>query len=360
MARAYNFAAGPGQLPETVLEQARDELVNWHDTQMSVMEMPHRGEIFKKIASESTQDLREILNIPANYKILFLSGGARTQFSMIPMNLAEKSVMAYVDTGAWSGYAIKEAKIYGEVEVVASGANHQYIDIPDYSSWNIPKNAAYLHYTDNETIHGVEFSAPPEAKNIPLIADMSSNLLSRPVDMNRFGLIYACAQKNIGPAGITVVIIRDDLLAREPFAFTPTMLRYTTHSTTDSLYNTPPTFCWYMAGLVFKWVKAQGGLEVLAKINQRKAEKLYNLLDHSDFYINSVKKPFRSRMSVIFNLADEKLNSTFLQESEKNGLLNLKGHKTKGGMRASLYNAMPEKGVDALISFMQDFEKRYA
>ena len=361
MSRAFNFAAGPAQLPESVLNQARDEFLNWHDTQMSVMEMPHRGEIFKKIAATATQDLRDILQIPNNYKILFLQGGGRTQFAMVPLNLANKAAcMGYVDTGSWSGYAIKEAQLYGKVEVVASGAKNGYTDIPDFKEWNIPDNAAYLHYTDNETIHGVEFPKPPVINTIPLITDMSSNLLSKPLDIKQFGLIYACAQKNIGPSGITVVIIREDLIGKEPFPFTPTMMRYKTHAEADSLYNTPSTYCWYLSGLVFKWIKEQGGIKALSEINRRKAEKLYALIDKSDFYKNPVKPEFRSRMNVIFDLADENLNSTFLKEAEKNNLLNLKGHKSRGGMRASLYNAMPEQGVDELIEFMRDFEKHLA
>lgn len=359
MTRVYNFAPGPAMIPEEVLEQARDELLDWRGTGMSVMEISHRGKDFKNIVDESERDLRDLLHIPDNYQILFLQGGARLQFAMVPMNLLNGATSAaYVDTGFWSQYAIEEAKQYGDVKIAATSKATNYTSIPDRQTWNLPKDAAYLYYADNETINGVEFSYIPETE-LTLVNDMSSNFLSRPFDVSRFGLVFACAQKNVGPAGLTVVIIRDDLLRTVPVLNTPAILRYAVHAKEHSLWNTPPTFAWYMAGLTFKWLKAKGGLEAMAKINQRKAEKLYQFIDHSVFYKNPVEPRYRSRMNVPFNLVDEKLVGPFLQEAEKNGLTNLKGHRLAGGARASIYNAMPEAGVDALIAFMKAFEKRY-
>jgi phosphoserine aminotransferase len=346
-------------LPEEVLMQARDELLDWHGIGMSVMEISHRGEAFKTIVDESMRDLRDLLHIPDNYQILFLQGGARLQFSMVPMNLLNGAKSAvYIDTGYWSQYAIEEAKIYCDVQIAATSKAANYTSIADFNTWKLPKDSAYLYYTDNETISGVEFPYIPET-NLMLVSDMSSNFLSRPFDVSRFGLVFACAQKNVGPAGLTVVIIRDDLLRTVPLAMTPSMLRYALHAKDNSLWNTPPTFAWYMAGLTFKWLKAKGGVEAIAKINEKKANKLYQFIDSSDFYKNSVAPRYRSRMNVPFSIAMPDLDKTFLQEAEKNGLTNLKGHRLVGGMRASIYNAMPEAGIDALIAFMKAFEKRH-
>ncbi len=361
MSRVYNFSGGPATLPEEVLRQAQSDLLDWQHKGLSILEMPHRGQDFKQIAEESEADLRELLAIPSNYKILFLSGGGRTQFAMVPMNLAAESrKMAYLETGIWSELAIQEAQIYGDVVISASSKDNQYQQLPAAQTWNIPQDAAYLHYTDNETVHGVEFFDTPDSKGLPLISDMSSNLLSKPIDVSQYGLIYACAQKNLGPAGITIVIIRDDLLRRTPFDLTPNMLRYANQAAERSLYNTPPVFPWYVAGLMFKWVKREGGVDKFAELNQRKSQKLYQLIDESNFYINSVNPDCRSRVNVIFTLAESNLTQQFLQEAEKGGLYHLKGHRAVGGIRASMYNAMPEKGVDALIAFMRDFEKRFS
>lgn len=351
MPRVYNFAPGPAMLPETVMKQAQQEFLDWHGTGMSIMEVSHRGKEFKIIVEETERDFRDLLRIPDNYHVLFLQGGARLQFSMVPMNLLNgKKQAVYADTGIWSRYAIEEAKHYCDVKVVTT---------LDSKNWDLPKTAAYLYYVDNETIDGVEFPEIPNV-DLTLVNDMSSNILSRAFDVSRFGLVFACAQKNIAPAGLTLVIVRDDLLKSQLFPGTPSMLRYDIHAKEKSLWNTPPTFAWYMAGLTFKWMKANGGVEAMEKINRRKAEKLYQFIDKSEFYSNSVEPRYRSRMNVPFNVADEKLIEPFLQQAEKNGLMNLKGHRLVGGMRASIYNAMPEAGVDALIEFMRDFEKKHA
>ncbi len=358
MSRVYNFSAGPAQIPEEVLKEAQNELLDWQHSGMSVMEMPHRGQDFKNIAELAEQDLRDLLSIPTNYKVLFLHGGGRSQFSMVPMNLANKAAcMAYAATGTWSNFALQEATRYGKVKLVASGENHNFTDIPPQADWDIPKDAAYLHYTDNETIQGVEFSDTPQSNGLPLVADMSSNLLSKPLDISRFGLIYACAQKNIGPAGITVVIIREDLLEREPMPMTPTMFQYAIHANANSLYNTPATFPWYVSGLVFKWIKKHGGVEKMAQNAKARSDMLYQYIDQSDFYANPVNLNCRSRMNVVFTLADANLDQKFLKDAEAKGLTNLKGHRSIGGMRASMYNSMPQKGVELLLEFMRDFEK---
>ncbi len=359
MSRIYNFGAGPATLPEPVLETVKDELFDWHGTGMSIMEISHRSEMFMNLAAEIEKDARELLNIPNDYQVLFLQGGARLQFSMIPMNLlAGVKKTAYLDSGIWSQQAIEEAKRYSQVHLVASAEKDKYQRIPDQQSWDVIKDAAYFYYVDNETVNGLEFPFVPET-NLPLVSDMSSNLYSRPVDVSKFGLIFACAQKNIGPAGLTMVIIRNDLLKRAPLEMTPSMLNYAIHAKEKSLWNTPSTFAWYVAGLVFKWLKSQGGLSIMDQNNKQKAEKLYRFIDQSDFYHNSIDSNYRSRMNVIFTLADEKRNDLFLKEAKKNGLGGLKGHRLLGGMRASIYNAMPEKGVDALIHFMQQFEKTH-
>jgi len=358
MSRVYNFSAGPAMLPEEVLEQAAQEMKDWHGSGMSVMEMSHRGKEFISIAEEAEADLRELLSIPDNYKVLFLQGGASSQFSMVPMNLLKgKTTADYINTGYWSKKAIAEAKRYCDVNIVASGESTNFTSIPPRSEWSLNPEAAYVHYTPNETIGGVEFHEIPEVGDVPLVADMSSTILSRPIDISRFGLIYAGAQKNIGPAGLTIVIIRDDLIGN-PLDSTPTMFNYETHVKANSMYNTPPTYAWYIAGLVFKWIKRIGGLEKMAEINKRKAEKLYRAIDESDFYHNPVSRECRSWMNVPFTLADPSLDETFLKEAKDAGLVSLKGHRSVGGMRASIYNAMPEEGVDTLISFMKDFERR--
>ena len=362
MQRVHNFSAGPATLPLEVLQQARDELTDWNGSGMSVMEMSHRGRHFMAIAARAEQDLRDLLAIPPNYKVLFLQGGAHTQFAMIPLNLLRGRASAdYLDTGDWSLKAIGEARRLGGVRVVASSAANRYTTIPPQAGWETDAQAAYFHYTPNETIRGVEFHQVPVLANagIPLVADMSSNILSRPVDVSRFGLIYAGAQKNIGPAGLTLVIVREDLIGQAR-AGTPTMLDYATFANSDSMYNTPPTYTWYMAGLVFQWLKQQGGLAVMAGRNQRKSARLYAAIDDSDgFYRCPVAAACRSWMNVTFTLADAGLEPVFLQQAEAAGLSGLKGHRLVGGMRASLYNAMPEAGVDALIDFMADFRHRH-
>lgn len=360
MSRIYNFSAGAAMLPEAVLRIARDELLDWQGIGMSIAEVSHRGEEFKKVVKESEHDLRELLTIPESYRILFLQGGARLQFSMVPMNLmGEYKVAVYVDSGIWSQQAIEEARRYCDLHLAASAKNFRYTTLPNQATWDIPKDAAYLYYVDNETANGIEFPFVP-ATSLTLVCDMSSNLLSRPFNISRYGLIFACAQKNIGMAGLTIVIIREDLLNRNPLPATPNFLNYALHAKENSLWNTPPIFSWYIASLVFKWLKKEGGISVLAERNERKAKKLYNTIDNSNFYRNTIDPKYRSRMNIVFTLADENLNSLFLKKSMEDGLANLKGHRFVGGMRASIYNAMPESGIDALIGFMQWFEKRYA
>jgi phosphoserine aminotransferase len=324
---------------------------------LSVMEMSHRSDEMVGIANEAEADLRELMGISDDYAVLFLQGGASSQFSAVPLNLmGEGKVVDYVNTGEWSKKAIKEAKRYAKVNVVASSEDTNFTTIPAFDSWKLSDDAAYLHYTPNETIGGVEFFWTPESK-VPLVADMSSTILSRPIDVNKFALIYAGAQKNIGPAGLTIVIVRKDLLGKAS-AITPTMMDYKTAADNDSMYNTPPTLAWYLAGLVFKWLKAQGGLEAMEVINRRKAEKLYSYIDASGFYSNPVEVASRSLMNIPFVLADASLDKAFLAGAEEAGLLNLKGHRSVGGMRASVYNAVPEEAVDALIAYMKDFAQQ--
>ncbi|MBA0902940.1 MAG: 3-phosphoserine/phosphohydroxythreonine transaminase [Candidatus Nitrotoga sp.] len=356
----YNFSAGPAVLPHEVLEQARDELLDWHGSGMSVMEMSHRGKEFMGIAATAEADLRDLLAIPTNYKVLFLQGGAHLQFAMIPLNLLrEKSSCDYVNTGEWSKKAITEAKKFNKVNVVASGADKNFVGIPAFDTWQCDPQAAYLHYTSNETIGGVEFNWTPETGEVPLVADMSSNIISRQVDVSKYGLIYAGAQKNIGPAGLCIAIVRDDLLGGASSS-TPTMLDYKTHADNDSMYNTPPTYGIYMAGLVFQWLKCNGGLAKMEQANLAKSGLLYQAIDTSNgFYNCPVVKSDRSRMNVPFTLKDAKLDGEFLKQAEANGLLQLKGHRSVGGMRASIYNAMPLSGVQALVEFIMDFAKRH-
>lgn len=354
----FNFSPGPAVLPHAVLEQAQVELLDWQGSGMSVMEMSHRGKEFMSIAAQAEADLRTLMAIPNNYKVLFLQGGAHSQFAMIPMNLAcGKQQADYLDTGDWSLKAIEEGKRYIDINVIASSADSNYTTIPPFANWQCNPNAAYLHYTSNETIRGVEFDWIPEVQDVPLVVDMSSDILARPVDVSRFGLIYAGAQKNIGPAGLTLVIVREDLLG-QVLDGTPSMFNYQIYAETESMYNTPPTYAWYLSGLVFQWLIKQGGLEAMAKLNQRKAEKLYAAIDASDFYNNPVDPDCRSWMNVPFTLANASLEKRFLDEAAQVGLVTLKGHRLVGGMRASIYNAMPEAGVDALIAFMREFEAK--
>lgn len=357
MARKYNFCAGPAALPEAVLQKAQGELLDWRGRGASVMEMSHRSDEFVGIATKAEADLRKLLNVSDEYAVLFLQGGATQQFSAVPMNLLNGANTAnYLNTGQWSKKAIAEAGKYCSVNVVASSQEQNFSCIPDVSDWNVDDSAAYFHYTPNETIGGVEFFHEPEVA-MPLVADMSSTILSRPIEVNKFGLIYAGAQKNIGPSGLTIVIVKRDLLGRADKAV-PSMLNYQVHDEAGSMSNTPPAFAWYMAGLVFEWLLDNGGLAAMEKINRRKAEKLYGFIDASDFYANPVELSSRSLMNVPFTLADAELDKKFLVESEEAGLTNLKGHRSVGGMRASIYNAVPEEAVDALIAFMQDFAAR--
>ena len=356
MNRLFNFCAGPAALPEAVLSQAQSELLDWRSKGLSVMEMSHRSAEFVEIAETAEADLRQLMNISDDYAVLFLQGGATQQFSSVPLNLlAGKSKANYVNTGQWSKKAIKEAKRYCDVQVVASSEDNNFASIPAFDTWDIDEDAAYLHYTPNETIGGVEFFWTPEV-SMPLVGDMSSTILSRPIDVNKFGVIYAGAQKNIGPSGLTIVIVRKDLLGKaSPLA--PSMLDYKVHADAGSMSNTPPAYGWYMAGLVFKWLKEQGGLTAIEAMNRRKYEKLYSFIDANDFYANPVELQSRSSMNVPFTVGDSSLDKVFLQQSEEAGLLNLKGHRSVGGMRASIYNAVSESAVDALIAFMDDFAK---
>jgi phosphoserine aminotransferase len=357
MERIYNFSAGPAVLPREVLEQARDDLVNWQGCGMSVMEMSHRGKEYMGIQAQAEADLRELMAIPANYKVLFLQGGASSQFAMVPMNLLRGKTSAdYLNTGEWSKKAIKEAKKYGAVNVVASSDDKNFSYAPEQSAWKLDPNAAYVHYTPNETIGGVEIFWTPETGDVPLVADLSSTILSRPMDIAKFGVIYAGAQKNIGPAGLTLVIVRDDLIG-QTVPGTPTMFDYKTHADNESMYNTPPTYGIYIAGLVFKMLKSKGGLAAMEATNTLKANLLYDYLDATGFYNSPVAKDNRSRMNVPFTLKDAALDEDFLKGAKARGLVQLKGHRSVGGMRASIYNAMPVEGVQALVEYMKEFER---
>lgn len=358
MSRIFNFSAGPAMIPTAVIQQAEQEFLDWNGSGMNVMEMSHRGKEFTSIANKADADLREVMAIPENYKVLFLQGGASGQFSSIPMNLLRGRTTAdYFNTGQWSKKAIQEAKRYCDVNVVASSEENNFSTVPSKSAWKLNPNAAYVHYTANETIGGVEFDDIPDTGDVPLVVDLSSTILSRPIDVSRFGLIYAGAQKNIGPAGLTLVIVRDDLIGNA-IPSTPITLDYKIQADNDSMYNTPPTYALYIAGLVFQWLKKLGGLKAMGEINQRKAEKLYSAIDNSGFYQNPVEKQYRSWMNIPFTLNNADLDAAFLAGAKTAGLLTLKGHRSVGGMRASIYNAMPEEGVDALISYMQKFAKQ--
>jgi phosphoserine aminotransferase len=346
-------------LPEAVLLRAQAELLDWRGSGMSVMEVSHRGSDFVEFAAESERNLRALLGVPENYKVLFLQGGATLQFAAVPLNIAPAgAVVDYVVTGNWGEKAVQEAERYARVNVAASSKASKFTTIPDPKTWQVSDSAAYLHYTPNETVFGVEFHEIPQVSSAPLVVDMSSTLLSRPIDVSRFGIIYAGAQKNIGPAGLAIVIVREDLLGRARRE-TPGVIDYKTMAENDSMWNTPSTLSWYFAGLVFEWLKAEGGLAAMGERNERKAAKLYAAIDGSGYYKNPVDKACRSWMNVPFTLPDAALDKPFLQEAKAGGLTNLKGHRVVGGMRASIYNAMPEAGVDALIAFMADFAKRH-
>jgi phosphoserine aminotransferase len=357
--RVFNFAAGPATMPLEVLEEAREQLTDWRGSGMSVLEVSHRGKAFTSVAQEAEIRLRELLAIPRQYKVLFLQGGATGQFAAIPLNLTRtESTVDYLNTGAWSKKAIAEAQRFAHVHVAADEAASGYTSVPAAASVHVSPQAAYLHYTANETIGGVEFPYIPESGTVPLIADMSSSILSRPVPVERFGVIYAGAQKNIGPAGLAVVIVRDDLIGHAR-PETPSIFDYQAMADDNSMLNTPPTFAWYMAGLVFKWLQAQGGLPVMAARNEAKAQLLYATIDGSGFYRNPVTHACRSWMNVPFTLRDRELDEAFLTRARAAGLVNLEGHRLVGGMRASLYNAMPLEGVQALVAYMQEFERRH-
>lgn len=355
MARVFNFSAGPAALPQDVLEQAADEMLDWHGSGQSVMEMSHRGKDFMSIAAQAEADLRELLAIGDGYHVLFLQGGASLQFEMIPMNLVKgHGVVDYVHTGEWAKKAIKAARNFADVNVAASAEDRAFTYAPAQADWNLSADAAYVHYTANETIGGVEFHWVPETGDVPLVSDMSSTILSRPVEVDKFGLIYAGAQKNIGPAGLTIVIIREDLVGRgEPAP--SAMLDYATHVAAGSMYNTPPTYAIYVAGLVFARLKAMGGLAAAEQRNIKKAALLYDYLDSTDFYRSPVAPADRSRMNVPFTLADPSLDAAFLAGATERGMVQLKGHRSVGGMRASIYNAMPIEGVQALVDYMTEF-----
>ena len=360
MTRVFNFSAGPAVLPEPVLRKAAEEMLDWHGSGMSVMEMSHRGKEFISIAEAAERDLRELLAIPAHYKVLFMQGGAIGENAIVPMNLLRgKTSIDFIDTGEWSKKSIKEAKKYANVKVAASAATTGYDRVPARSEWKLDADAAYVHICSNETIGGVEYHFTPDVGDVPLVADMSSDILSRPVEVAKYGLIYAGAQKNIGPAGLTIVIVREDLLG-QALPVTPSAFDFKTVADNDSMYNTPPTYAIYIAGLVFQWIKAQGGLAAMAERNRAKAALLYDYLDASRLFTSPVQRDCRSLMNVPFKLRDEALDGAFLKGAEAAGLLQLKGHRSVGGMRASIYNAMPIEGVQALVAYMKQFEAAHA
>ena len=359
MARIFNFSAGPAVLPEPVLEQAAAEMLDWHGSGMSVMEMSHRGKEFIAIHAQAEADLRELLAVPANYKVLFLQGGAAAQFAMIPLNLLRGKTSAdYVHTGQWSKKAIGEAKKYCKVNIAASAEDANFTYAPKQSAWKLDPDAAYVHITSNETIGGVEFHWTPETGSVPLVTDASSHILSRPMDVSRYGLVYAGAQKNIGPAGLVIVIVRDDLIGQAD-PRTPGVFDYKIQADSDSMYNTPPTYGIYMAGLVFQWLKKLGGLAKMEELNIAKAQRIYSYLDETEFYHTPVAKEDRSRMNIPFTLRNAALDDEFLKQAKSRGLMQLKGHRSVGGMRASIYNAMPMAGVEALVTFMREFERAH-
>ncbi|MEJ8823246.1 3-phosphoserine/phosphohydroxythreonine transaminase [Variovorax humicola] len=356
MTRVFNFSAGPATLPETVLRQAADEMLDWHGSGMSVMEMSHRGKEFIAIHAEAEKLLRELMGVPANYKVLFLQGGAIGENAIVPMNMLRgRSGADYIDTGEWSKKSIKEAKKYCKVNVAASSEADNYTSVPKQETWKLDKDAAYVHICSNETIGGVEYHWTPVTGDVPLVADMSSNFISRPIDVSRYGLIYAGTQKNVGPAGVTIVIVRDDLIG-QALPITPSAFDYKIQADNDSMFNTPPTYTIYMAGLVFNWIKAQGGLTAIEASNRKKAAVLYDHLETTSFFYNPVAREDRSLMNVPFKLRDESLDEAFLKGAQARGMVQLKGHRSVGGMRASIYNAMPIEGVVALVAYMKEFE----
>jgi phosphoserine aminotransferase len=359
MTRVFNFSAGPATLPESVLRKAADEMLDWHGSGMSVMEMSHRGKEFIAIHAEAESLVRELLGVPGNYKVLFIQGGAIGENAIVPMNLmGTQGVADYVVTGDWSKKSLKEAQKYGKVNVAATSEADKFTSIPPQSQWKLDPNAAYVHICSNETIGGVEYHWTPDTGKVPLVADMSSNIMSRPIDVSQYGLIYAGAQKNMGPSGLTIVIVRDDLLGRA-LPITPSAFNYKEQAEADSMLNTPPTYAIYIAGLVFAHIKATGGLAAMEAHNKAKAAVLYDYLDASSFYTNPVAPADRSIMNVPFKLKDESLDDAFLKGAQARGMIQLKGHRSVGGMRASIYNAMPIEGVKALVAYMQEFEKQH-
>ena len=360
MARVYNFSAGPAVLPEEVLQEAADEMLDYRGTGMSVMEMSHRSKAYDTIIKEAEADLRELMNIPDNYKVLFLQGGASQQFAMIPMNLMKNRVADYIVTGQWAKKAYQEASLYGKANKIASSEDKTFSYIPDCSDLPISEDADYVYICENNTIYGTKFKTLPNTKDKPLVADVSSCFLSEPVDVTKYGVIYGGVQKNIGPAGVVIVIIREDLITEDVLPGTPTMLRYKIHADADSLYNTPPAYGIYICGKVFKWLKKMGGLEAMKERNEKKAKILYDYLDESKLFKGTVRKEDRSLMNVPFITGNEELDAKFVKEAKEAGFENLKGHRTVGGMRASIYNAMPIEGVEKLVEFMKKFEAENA
>ena len=358
MNRVYNFSAGPSMLPLEVLETARDEMLDYHGSGQSVMEMSHRSKVYDEIIKTAEADFRELAGVPDNYKVLFLQGGASTQFAMIPMNLMKNKVADYIVTGQWAKKAWQEASRFGTANKIASSEDKTFTYIPDVSDLPVSDDADYVYICQNNTIYGTRYKELPNTKGKILVSDVSSMFLSEPMDVEKYGLVYGGVQKNVGPAGVTIVIIRDDLITDTPLEGTPTMLTYKTHADADSLYNTPPCYNIYICGLVFKWLLDMGGLEVMKKRNEEKAKVLYDFLDSSEMFKGTVKKEYRSLMNVPFVTGDDDLNAKFIKEAEAAGFVNLKGHRSVGGMRASIYNAMPKEGVEKLVEFMSDFEKK--
>lgn len=360
MGRVYNFSAGPAVLPEEVLKEAAEEMLDYKGTGMSVMEMSHRSKAYQAIIDEAEKDLRELMNIPDNYKVLFLQGGASQQFAMIPMNLMKNKKAGYIVTGQWAKKAFSEAKLYGEAVKLASSEDETFSYIPDCSDLDIPEDLDYVYICENNTIYGTKYKTLPNTKGHILVADVSSCFLSEPVDVTKYGIIYGGVQKNIGPAGVVIVIIREDLITEDTLPGTPTMLKYKTHADNGSMYNTPPCYGIYICGKVFKWLKAQGGLAAMKERNEKKAAVLYDFLDQSKLFKGTVRKEDRSLMNVPFVTGDEELDAKFVKEAKEAGFENLKGHRTVGGMRASIYNAMPLEGVEKLVAFMKKFEEENA
>lgn len=360
MGRVYNFSAGPAVLPEEVLRDAAAEMLDYNGSGMSVMEMSHRSKVYEEIIEEAEKDIRDLLNIPDNYKVLFLQGGGHTQFAMVPMNLMKNKKADYIITGQWAKKAFQEAKMYGDVVAVASSEDETYSYIPDCSDLPIREDADYVYICENNTIYGTKFKTLPNTKGKDLVADVSSCFLSEPMDISKYALVWGGVQKNIGPAGVVIAIIRDDLVTDDVLEGTPSMLRYKIHADNKSLYNTPPTYNIYICGKVFKWIKSLGGLDAMKERNEEKAKILYDFLDSSELFKGTVRKEDRSLMNVPFITGDKELDAKFIKEAEANGFVNLKGHRSVGGMRASIYNAMPKEGVEKLVEFMKKFEKENA